>query len=209
MRTRTHRRIDMESHSQEYVLGQGDVDQSQPWISLPCSSASIPPEIMDSSSDDLWLLPEMPVQPTVTAEAEVLRDLNRENANHGKQTHSEGVLMGEQQGDQLRRTRSADVHKTSERKDKASILQDAAEYMRTLQLQVEATLHSLFFLQIGTGIGAPYVTGMLGVGCSAQYAPIFQVPSPSLAFAPSMPATPMAAFKGSSEQVHIELIISI
>ena len=63
--------------------------------------------------------------------------------------------------------------------------------------------------EIGTGIEAPYVTGMLGVGCYAQYAPIFQVPSPSLAFAPSMPATPMAAFKGSSEQVHIELIISI
>ena len=81
--------MDMEPHSQEYVLGQGDVDQSQPWISLPCSSASIPPEIMDSSSDDLWLLPEMPIQPTVTAEAEVLCDLNRENANHGKQTHSE------------------------------------------------------------------------------------------------------------------------
>ena len=62
---------------------------------------------------------------------------------------------------------------------------------------------------IGTGIRIPFGTGMLGVGCSAQYAPIFQVPAPSLAFVPSMPATPIAAFKGNSEQVYIELMMSM
>jgi len=72
----------MDPGCQEYVLGLGQIqaEYSQPWLNhLSCSYPASVVAQLDNSSDDFRSLPEMPLQPSISAEAELLCDLSREN----------------------------------------------------------------------------------------------------------------------------------
>ncbi|XP_010681626.1 uncharacterized protein LOC104896564 isoform X2 [Beta vulgaris subsp. vulgaris] len=158
-------------------------------------------------------LPEMSLQPSISYEVELMGDVpepqDKQKVHGVELSSTQDEFMGQYCSKdptayKLKRIQSAQVHNVSERKDKASVLEEAANHVKALKLQVETMTKAREgeFLSrympyvgtpiiqfqsprqcvprsagpsTGTGIGMPFGVGICQ-SCSCACAPYIHLP---------------------------------